>query len=79
MPRNLRNLTRDECVQAVVLVEEGWNYRRIAERFGVAHTSVPRMLQRFGETGSHLRRPGAGRNRATTLVQDRFSRLSVLR
>ncbi|KAF2902937.1 hypothetical protein ILUMI_03249 [Ignelater luminosus] len=64
MPRGSRNLTRDECVQAVVLVEEEWSYRRITVqlRFGVAHTLVFRMLQRFRETGSHLRRTGADGN-----------------
>lgn len=79
MQRDSRNLTRDECAQAVVLVEEGWSYRRIAGRFGVSHTSVSRMLQRYRETGNHTRRAGQGRHRATTPVQDRFLRISTLR
>ncbi|CAH0561705.1 unnamed protein product, partial [Brassicogethes aeneus] len=79
MQRQSRNLTRDECAQVVVLVQEGWSYRRIAERFGVSHTSISRMFQRYMETGGHTRRPGQGRNRATTPAQDRFLRLLTLR
>ncbi|KAF2884948.1 hypothetical protein ILUMI_21225 [Ignelater luminosus] len=58
MPCDSKNLTRDECVQAVVLMEEEWKIQG---------------------AGSHLSRPGASKNRATTLVQDRFLRLSALR
>lgn len=79
MERESRNLTREECAQAVILVEEGWSYRRIGQRFGVSHTSVSRILQRYRETGEHSRRPGQGRNRATNAIQDRFLRLSALR
>lgn len=33
------------------------------------------MLQRYVEIGDHTRRPGQGRNRATTPIQDFFLRL----
>lgn len=79
MERQSRNLTRDECAQAVILSEEGWSYRRIGRRFNVSHTSISRMLERFLETGDHTRRPGQGRNRVTTPIQDRFLRISALR
>lgn len=79
MQRETRNLTQEECAQAVVLREEGWTYTRIAERFGVSHTSVSRMLQRFRETGMNVRRPGQGRPRVTTAIQERYLRVSSLR
>jgi transposase len=79
MQRENRNLTRDECAQAVVLAEEGWSYRRIGERFGVSHTSVSRMVQRYRETGDYIRRVGQGRHRTTTPAQDRFLRVLTLR
>lgn len=78
MQRELRNLTPAECVQAVLLHEEGWRYRPIGERFGVSYTSVTRMV-RNREAGEHARRTGQGRNRVTNLGQDRFLRLSALR
>ncbi|KAF2889936.1 hypothetical protein ILUMI_16237 [Ignelater luminosus] len=73
-----RNLTNGECVQIVVL-HEGWRYRRLRERFGISHTSVSRMMERYKETGNHSRRPGQGRRRVTKPVQDRFLRLRILR
>ncbi|KAF2890350.1 hypothetical protein ILUMI_15823 [Ignelater luminosus] len=45
MKRESRNLTYEECVQIVVL-HEGWSYRRLEERFDVSHTSVSRMMER---------------------------------
>lgn len=79
MQRETRNLTREECAQALILFEEGWNYRRIGRRFNVYHTTVSRVIERFRDTGSHGRRPGQGRNRITTPIEDRFLRLSALR
>jgi len=79
MERESRNLTVEECAQAVILLEEGWSFRRIGQRFGVSHTSISRMIERYRETGQHLRRPGQGRHRITTRVQDRFLRVSAVR
>ncbi|XP_072375814.1 uncharacterized protein [Diabrotica undecimpunctata] len=79
MERESRNLTNEECAQIVVFPEEGWSYRHLGERFGVPHTSVSRMMERYRETGSHSRRPEQDRHRVTTSVQDRFLRLSTLR
>ncbi|KAF2891558.1 hypothetical protein ILUMI_14615 [Ignelater luminosus] len=74
-----RNLTNEEWAQIVVL-HEGWRYRRLREGgFGISHTSVSRMMERYKETGNHSRRPGQGRRRVTKPVQDRFLRLRTLR
>ncbi|XP_072375588.1 uncharacterized protein [Diabrotica undecimpunctata] len=79
MQRESRNLTNEEWAQIVVLLKEGWSYRHLGERFGVHHTSVSRMMERYREIGSHSRRPGVGRHRVTTSVQDRFLRFHTLR
>lgn len=41
MERELGNLIRDEFLQTVTLLEEGWSYRQIGRRF----TSISRALQ----------------------------------
>ncbi|XP_072380777.1 uncharacterized protein [Diabrotica undecimpunctata] len=79
MQRESRNLTNDECAQIVVFHEQGWSYRHLGERFGVHHTSVSRIMERYRETGSYSRPPGQDRHRVTTSVQDRFLRLRTLR
>ncbi|XP_072380860.1 uncharacterized protein [Diabrotica undecimpunctata] len=79
MQRESRNLTNEECAQIVVLHEEGWSSRHLGKRFGVHHTSVSRMMEQCRETRSHSRRPGQGRHRVKTSVQDRFLRLRTLR
>lgn len=79
MEREARNLSGEECAQALILVELGWSYRRIGQRFNVAHTTVSRVIQRYRETGSHVRRPGQGRKRVTTAINDRYLTLSTLR
>lgn len=55
------------------LFEEGCSCLRISRRFGVSHTSVSPMVQRYRNTGEHLRRP----SHVTTEVQYRYLRLST--
>jgi transposase len=75
----LQNLSRDECVQALTLTNEGWNYRTIGQRLRVSHTTISRVLQRFRETSEYTRRPEQGKPRVTTAVQYRFLRIRALR
>ena len=77
--RQNRNLTPEESAQAVVLAEEGRSQRYIAERLGVNQATISRVLRRFQETNIHTRRPGQGRRRATSAVQDRFLMMQTLR
>ena len=77
--RETRNLTGEECAQALILSEEGWSYRRIGERFNVTHSTISRVIQRYRDTGSNGRRPGQSRNRKTNPIQERFLKLSTLR
>lgn len=79
MDRAQRNLSRDECVQAVTLAQEGMSCRAIGLRLGVSHTTISRCVLRFNETNNYTRRPGQGRTRITSRVQDRFITLRALR
>jgi len=79
MERRVRHLTRDQCVEITTLHTEGHGYRELGRRYGVAHTTVARVVQRYQETHTHDRRPGQGRPRATTPSEDRFIRLRALR
>lgn len=79
MERQTRNLSRDECVMATTLAQEGLSYRAIGRRLGVSHTSVMRVVRRFEATNDYSRRHGQGRSRKTTLMQDRFIQLRGLR
>lgn len=79
MERESRNLSENECVAIVTLAEEDISYRQIARRFGIHHTTVSRVVQRFRETNGYSRRPGQGRHRSTTAVEDRFLRLRAVR
>lgn len=79
MDRRTRHLTQIEAVQAVTLVGEGRSFRYVARVLGVHHTTIIRVVQRFRETGTHARRPGQGRHRATSQRDDDFLRLNILR
>ena len=79
MERVRRNMTRDECVQAVTLHNEGVSYNAIGLRLGFSHTTISRVVQRFRETNDYNIRPRQGRPRVTTVVQDRYIRMRALR
>lgn len=74
-----RNLTEQEAVKIVTLMEEGYSQREVAQRIGVHHTTVGRCLRRFRETDSYTRRPGQGRKKSTSQIDDRFIRQQALR
>jgi transposase len=73
------NLSRDECMQALILANKSWNYRTIGQRHGVSHTIISRVIQRFRETSESTRRPEYRKPHVTTAVQDRFLRVRDLR
>ena len=79
MERQTRNLSRDECVMAATLIQEGLSFRAVGRRLGVSHSTILRMFRRFEETNDHSRRRGQGRPRATTAIHERFWQLSALR
>ena len=46
-------LTRDQCVQITTIHAEGNEYRALGLRFGVAHTTITRVVQRYHDTLTH--------------------------
>ena len=66
-------------MQITTLQAEGHVYQALGRRFGVAHTTISRVVQRYQETLTHDRRRGQGRPRVTTAVEDRFIRILALR
>lgn len=74
-----RHMTALECVRAQTLVEEGRSMRYVARILGVNHSTISRLLERHRATGSHSRRHGQGRKRATNVRDDRFLRQNALR
>lgn len=46
------------------MLEYGRSQRNTARTVGVTLSTVQRVLQRFHDTGSNLRRPGTGRKSA---------------
>jgi transposase len=77
MNRVSRNLTRDECAEVTTstrakLAGEGYSHRTVGQRFGVSQSTISRVVQRYRETGAHVRCPEPRRHRATTPAQDRY-------
>ena len=65
--------------KVVTLIEEGRSYRYVARKMNVSPSVVSWVLNRYLETGSYVRRAGQGRNRITTIQQDRFLRNCAIR
>lgn len=71
--------TEVEAVQIVTLSNEGYKQNQIAIRLRKSQSAVSKILKRYTETGNYRRRPGQGRKRCTTVVDDRFLILSSTR
>ncbi|XP_046685150.1 uncharacterized protein LOC124370889 [Homalodisca vitripennis] len=74
-----RFLTPREAARIRIFVQQGRSYREVAALFGIHNKTVMRVVQRFQETRSDIRRRGQGRPRATSEADDRFVRLNALR
>lgn len=61
------------------MLETGRSQRDTARTVGVSLSTVQRVLRRYEETGSNLRRPGTGRTRYTTAREDRYLVNTMLR
>lgn len=73
------NLSRDQVIRIVSLVEDGRSQRYVANVVGVNQSTVSRAMTRYTETGEYERRPVQGRPRATTPADNRFVTLQALR
>lgn len=68
-----------KAAQVVALLQGGLSQRIVARRLNLSRSSVKRVYRRFLETGDFIRRPGSGRNRATSDRDDRFMVSTSLR
>jgi transposase len=65
--------------RVVALIQDGRSQRYVAQSVGIAQSCVRRTWGRFLETGSYSRRPGTGRQRCTSVRDDRLLTLAILR
>lgn len=71
--------TPEEAAQVIALIGNGLSQRTVARQLSMTRAAVRRVCQRYEETGLFHRRPGTGRKRFTTALDDRFIVLSSLR
>lgn len=69
-----RKLSYAERWQAVGLIRGGHSYRQVAQRFGVSHSVIIRLIQRVDETDTVDERERTGRPPKTTPREDRHLR-----
>lgn len=79
LERELTNLSAEDTARAVALVQDSPTYRYVAEALGTSPTSVYRAVKRFENHQTFHRMPGSGRPRCTTLRDDCFMVMQVLR
>lgn len=68
MPR----LSHDQRVQIITLVDEGYTYAQLAQRFNCRKATVVDLVRKFRQTNSVEDLPKSGRRRASTERQDRY-------
>ena len=74
-----RHFNSEETARVVQMIEDGLSQCRLARYLGVSPSVVNRLWNHYLETGNYNRRPGQGRPRATTGVQERYLRTLALR
>ena len=67
-------MSASDAAKAVALVEDGRSYRYVAEVLGTSHSSVQRAKENSGNSISMT-----GRKRKTSLNDDRFIIMQILR
>lgn len=72
-------LTSEQVAQAVTLIDQGLTQREVAILLNVPRSSMQYALKRYQETRSYTRRPGSGGVRCTSVRDDRFIVLEILR
>jgi hypothetical protein len=64
--------TPEVAAQVVACTQLGHSQRFVAQQLNLSRSAVRRVYQRFQDTSSFNRRPGAGRRRYTSERDDRF-------
>ena len=77
MPR--RSISVEVRAHVIGMLENGATASQAAVQASVHRATVFRIKSKFLQTGSVKNRPKPGRPRLTTVVQDRFLRLTALR
>lgn len=72
-------LSATDAARVVALIEDGRNQRYVARFLQIPRTTIQRVVKRHRETGLYSRRPGSGRKRSTSAIDDRFIVLKTLR
>jgi transposase len=72
-------LNKSQVAQIVVLAQERYTQRQLAERSQTSQSAVYRVLERYEETGTYTRRAGQGRKRKTSRREDYFLSLQARR
>lgn len=75
----MRHLNETSVARAVSLIEDGRSIRYVSRILDVSPSVIHRLWRRYRETRGYKRRPGQGRKKKTTEVEDRFLVLSALR
>lgn len=79
VPQRLtRHVTNEEAARIIALIQDGRSQRYVAGVIGVQQSTISRVVNRYQETGQLTRRPGQGRGRVTSVVDDRYLRLTAL-
>ena len=68
----MRRLTGNEAAQAVGMFQAGQVQRAVAGQFNVSQGVISRFWNGFQHTGNIAERPRSGRQRKTTMRQDRY-------
>jgi transposase len=69
---NIMDTTPEVAAQVVACTQLGHSQRFVAQQLNLSGSAVRRVYQRFQDTGSFNRRPGASRRRYTSDRDDRF-------
>ncbi|MBS0032906.1 MAG: transposase [Candidatus Baumannia cicadellinicola] len=72
-------MSESDVSRAVTLIEVGVSQRDVGRRLGVSQSVISRLWNQHQELGTLRRRPGQGRSRSTTHIEDRFLRVNELR
>jgi Transposase. len=76
---SLRHLNEVQVARAVTLIQEGWAFCRVAVDLNVTPSVVHCLWNHYDETGQFTRRVGQGHACMTTLQDDHYVTIYVLR